>query len=153
MSFIDDIPFDGDNSTPLTESLKKRITAAELSYKNRSSFDIDLTPADLRFYEFIAEGNTSAQKSAEEAELEAELNRVRLEVEINANRRRMQQKQDKNDKQQAVVQTKDLYIEKESSIKCSGIQVKPAIKTTKILNEISRCLGNTPVYLETIDFK
>lgn len=112
MSFIDDIPFDGDNSTPLTESLKKRITAAELSYKNRSSFDIDLTPADLRFYEFIAEGNTSAQKSAEEAELEAELNRVRLEVEINAIRRRMQQKQDIKDKQQAVFHSIDLYIEK-----------------------------------------
>ena len=98
MSFIDDIPFDGDATDPLPELGKKRITAAQLSYKDRLSFELEHTAAELTFFNYLAEGNKAAQKTAEEAELEAAMNRVRLEVEIDAIRRRMQQKQDIEDK-------------------------------------------------------
>mgnify|MGYP005989238477 CR=1 FL=1 len=43
--------------------------------------------------------------------------------------------------------------EKAKSITCSSIETELALEATVILNEIVACLGNTPVYLETADFK
>ncbi len=43
--------------------------------------------------------------------------------------------------------------EKAKSITCSHVETGPVLETVQILNEISTCLGNTPVYLETEDFK
>lgn len=112
MSYLDDIPFDGDLSEPLPDSLNKRIKPADLSYKDKDKL-IESDPIRLEslFYKYISEGNNQNTKSDEEMSLEAELNQVRLEVEIGAIRKRLQAFQDTRDKRDNVYQSINLFVE------------------------------------------
>ncbi|AWB66554.1 hypothetical protein C2869_08975 [Saccharobesus litoralis] len=109
-SLIEDIPFDGDTSKPLPESLKKvRRTHINYSMKLLEQPEFQQSPADELLTRFLAYGKPPEQAVIDESEQE-ELNRVRLDVEIEAIKRRQFEKRQAQEKIEAAYRSVDLML-------------------------------------------
>ncbi|EWH11724.1 hypothetical protein DS2_02835 [Catenovulum agarivorans DS-2] len=113
MSFLDDIPFDGDTSTPIEEIKLKKKAHVQLSYRDRYSLSGRVTPAQQTFYHYLAQGNLQARLEKEQQAYQAELNRQLLEVEIEALKKRQSDKNSQLEKVNAVHRSIDLMLEKQ----------------------------------------
>ncbi|MER2491136.1 hypothetical protein [Catenovulum sediminis] len=113
MSFLQDLPFEGDLSTPLGELELKRKLHVRLSYKQRDQIAPFCMSAEKIFYQVLAEGNAQERLHEEQRRFEEELNRVLLEVEKDALIKRQFAKDSIRDKKQAVFKSVDLLLEKQ----------------------------------------
>lgn len=113
MSFLDDIPFDGDVSTPIEDLKLKKKAHVRLSYKDRNTISSRLLPAEQTFYHYLAQGNLQARLEEEQKAYQLELNRQLLEVEIEALKKRQSDKNSQLEKVNAVHRSIDLMLEKQ----------------------------------------
>ena len=113
MSFLDDIPFDGDISTPIEEIKLKKKAHLRLSYKDRYSLTTPLLPAVQTFYHYLAQGNLQARLEQEQQAYQAELNRQMLDIEIEALKKRQSDKNSQLEKINSVHRSIDMLLEKQ----------------------------------------
>ncbi|WP_016956103.1 hypothetical protein [Catenovulum agarivorans] len=113
MSFLDDIPFDGDVTTPIEDLKLKKKAHVRLSYKERNAISPRLLSAQQTFYHYLAQGNLQARLEEEQKAYQSELNRQLLDVEIEALKKRQSDKNSLQQKINSVHRSIDLMLEKQ----------------------------------------